>query len=195
MKRILLVLSLAIYSLSSSAKGFDASYNISIMSYANVQLTARDIFQGFGLYVNARGLNNGTNIESQPIYNKISLLQPTYSVDITHDEIDSETRRSGISFGINKTFLRHFFIGASAGYCDVVKYQKTILKPYTMVSGVKTYEPETYNFSDQSSVRRKFEYEILIGATPQWERFYVPVYVGWSYNYTGFFGIGFGYKL
>jgi hypothetical protein len=163
------------------------------MSYANVQFSARDVYKGFGLYLNTRGLNNGTSIESLSIYDKIGTMQTSYSIDILHS--DNEIRRSGASFGLNKTLFKYMFVGAAAGYCDVLEYQKTTLKPYTVVLGNKNYTGDSYIFDDQSSTKRNIEWEVIVGATPQWERFYIPIYCGWSYNYTGFFGIGIGYKL
>jgi hypothetical protein len=189
MKKIYIALALIAVSLKSYSVGFDASYNITIVpfiSFCNVQLAAKDIVGGFGLYASIRGLGNGVDINGSKEINDVLLSMQKSSDEFTISYSDGEMLRSGASFGISKQ-LGFLFVSAAAGYCDIVERQKTTIH--------SSSSNTSKSFIDQNGVNREFEWEAMFGVAPEYKDFYIPVYFGWSYNYRAFLGIGVGYNF
>jgi hypothetical protein len=184
MKKLFITFVFVAVSLKLYSIGIDASYNVSFVSFANTQISAKNIVYGLGLYTSIRGLNNGSSISgSKEIHNTFLEAQANKDkFEVSYS--DGEIFRSGVSFGINKQW-KYLFIGIAAGYCDVVEYQKTTIRS----DGVSK------SFGDQNGLYRKFEYEAMFGAAPEYNKVYIPVYFGWSFNYSTFFGVGIGRKF
>jgi hypothetical protein len=188
MKKIYLTIILAAAAFKSYSIGVEASYNSTVVpfiSYANVQIAARDITHGFGLYTSIRGLGNGSSISSSKEIHDVLLSMQKASDEFKITYSDGKILRSGASFGVNKQ-LGFLFVGLAAGYCDVVKQQTATI---TSSSGSKK------SFRDQHGVSREPEYEVLVGSTPKFGKLYIPVYFGYSFNYNVFFGIGIGWNF
>ncbi|MDR3188241.1 MAG: hypothetical protein LBT94_03530 [Prevotellaceae bacterium] len=185
MKKIYTTFILVAAALNAHSVGLEASYNVTFVSFANVQIAARNITNGFGLYTSVRGLSNGSSVNgSKEIYDELlSMQEASDKFGIAYS--DAEILRSGVSFGVNKQW-KFLFIGGAAGYCDVINQQTTTV---TSRSGIKK------SFRDQNGVSRELEWEVLFGSTPEFGRIYIPIYVGWSFNYSTFFGLGVGWKF
>jgi hypothetical protein len=186
MKKIYLTLAIMTMAYAKAySVGLEASYNVTIVSFANMQFSARNIVHGFGLYTSIRGIDNGVNISSsKEVHNTLLSIQKSQN-DFEIAYSDGEIIRSGTAFGVNKQW-KFLFVGAAVGYCDVIEYQKITINSNRNIS---------QSFSGQDGINRKFEWEVVFGSTAEFESFYIPVYFGWSHNYHTFFGIGVGRKF
>ncbi|MDR3365683.1 MAG: hypothetical protein LBO71_01750 [Prevotellaceae bacterium] len=185
MKNIHIILALIVIPFKSYSVGVEVSYNATLVSFANVQFSARNIVDGFGLYTSIRGLSNGSQITgSNKIYDELLSMQKAGDkFEISHHS--GQILRSGVSFGINKQW-KFLFIGVAAGYCDIINYQETAIKSDNGTAKL---------FSDQNGMNRKLELEAICGSVAEYDKFYIPFYFGYSYNYSIFAGLGFGWKF